>query len=197
VFVAVPLPDGVRIAVQALVEAVTSDPGLAAGRLRWVVGDNLHLTLRFLGSTPPGRVAAVAAAAERAAAVRMPFVVRLAGAGGFPSSARPRVVWLGTVEGANDLEDLAAGLDAELAAAGWPPDSRPFRAHLTIARADGVPGAGRTVEALAAAAESLDAAWLVDRVVVYQSELGRGPARYTPLASATLGVSRERREQHS
>lgn len=196
VFLAVPLPAAVRMAVRALVEGVTSDPGIAAaGRLRWVVGDNLHLTLRFLGSTPPGRVAAVAAAAERAAAVRKPFVVRLAGAGGFPSSARPRVVWLRTVEGAKDLEELAVGLDGELDAAGWPPDTRPFRAHLTIGRADGVPGAGRAVEALAAAAESLDAAWLVDRVVVYRSELGRGPARYTPLASAPLGASLGRPEQ--
>jgi 2'-5' RNA ligase len=195
VFVAVPLPDAVRATVRALVDEVTSDPALAAaGRLRWVVGENLHLTLRFLGATAPERIAAVAAAAGRAAAAWEPFAVRLAGAGGFPSSARPRVVWLGIVAGAGDLEDLAAGLDAELAAAGWPPDSRPFRAHLTIARADGVSGAGRAVEALAAAARSLDAAWLVDRVVVYRSELGRGPARYTPLASAPLGAPRRRRE---
>jgi 2'-5' RNA ligase len=196
VFLAVPLPGVVREAVRALVEGVASDPQLAAARrLRWVVGDNLHLTLRFLGSTAAGRIGAVAAAAERAAAVREPFMVRLAGAGGFPSNARPRVIWLGTVEGADDLADLAAGLEAELAAAGWPADPRQFRAHLSIARADGAPGAGRVVEALAAAAASLDAAWLADRIVVYRSELGHGPARYTPLASAPLGVSPGRREQ--
>jgi 2'-5' RNA ligase len=78
-------------------------------------------------------------------------------------------------------------IDEELAARDWAADSRPFRAHLSIGRADGVPGAGRAVEALAAAAVRLDAAWTADAVVLYRSELGRGPARYTSIATVPLG----------
>ena len=36
-------------------------------------------------------------------------------------------------------------------------------------------------------AATLDAVWTVDRLVVYQSDLGRGPARYRPLGTALLG----------
>lgn len=174
--------------MRALVDAVVSDPRLPeAGRLRWVVTENLHLTIRFLGATAPDRVAEVVAAVEEAARTARPFSVRLAGAGAFPGPDRPRVVWLGIVEGDAELAALAGTLSDRLAGRGWEADTRPFRAHLTICRADGVPGAGRTVAALADVAEGLEAAWSVDRLVVYQSDLGRGPARYLPLATALFG----------
>jgi 2'-5' RNA ligase len=127
------------------------------------------------------------AAAEAAARTAAPFTVRLAGAGAFPAPDRPRVVWLGIVEGAPELAALAEALSDQLAGRGWERDERPFRAHLTLGRADGVPGAGRAVAALADAAATLDAAWKVDRLVVFRSELGRGPARYLSLATAPLG----------
>ena len=185
---AVPLGDAAGSAVRALVAAIVGDPRLPeAGRLRWAVTENLHLTVRFLGATAPDRVPDLVAATEATARMVAPFTVRLAGAGAFPTPDRPRVVWLGIIDGAAELAALAVALSGELAGRGWDPDERPFRAHLTLGRADGVPGAGRAVAALANAATSLDAAWTVDRLVVYQSDLGRGPVRYRPLATALLG----------
>ena len=174
--------------MRALLDEIVDDPRLPeAGRLRWAVTENLHLTVRFLGATAPDRVPDLVAATEAAAEAAAPFTVRLAGAGAFPAPDRPRVVWLGIVEGAPELAALAKELGEQLAAHGWERDERPFRAHLTLGRADGVPGAGRAVAALADAAAALDAAWTVDRLVVYQSDLGRGPVRYRPLATAPLG----------
>lgn len=174
--------------MRALVDGVVGDPGLPeAGRLRWAVTENLHLTVRFLGATAPDRIPDVVAATEETARGAAPFTVRLAGAGAFPAADRPRVVWLGIVEGTAELAALAGSLSDGLSGRGWERDERPFRAHLTLGRADGVPGARRAVEALADAAATLDAAWTVDRLVVYQSDLGRGPVRYRPLATALLG----------
>ena len=185
---AVPLGEAAATAVRALVDGVIDDSRVReAGRLRWAVTQELHLTVRFLGPTSPARVPDVAAAAHAAVVDLDPFEVRLRGAGAFPSPSRPRVVWLGIERGAPQLEALAGSLARELAARGWAPDDRPFRAHLTLARADGVPGAARAVDALAAAAANLDAAWTADRLVVYRSELGHRPPRYTPLATARLG----------
>lgn len=183
-----PLDEEAREAVRALVERVAGDPSApAAARLRWAVTDNLHLTVRFLGATPPDRVADVAAAAVAAAGSCAPFTARLEGAGAFPSAARPRVLWLGVESGASELAVLAGRLTDELAARGWPPGERQFRGHLTLGRSDGIVGAGRAVDALVAAAATLDAAWTVDRLVVYQSVLGRGAPKYRPLAVARLG----------
>jgi 2'-5' RNA ligase len=185
--VAVPLAEAARIAVQALVETLVGDPDLPeAGRLRWAVTENLHLTVRFLGATAPDRVPDLVAATEAAAATIAPFTVRLAGAGAFPGADRPRVLWLGIVDGTAELAALAGALGERLVERGWERDERPFRAHLTLGRADGVQGAGRAVAALARAAADLNAAWTVDRLVVYQSEVGHGPVRYRPLATAPL-----------
>ena len=112
-----------------------------AARLRWVRSANLHLTLRFLGATPAAALPALEAAIGRTASGLAPFEARLAGAGAFPSPARPRAVFLRVTDGAASLGALADGLAAELAAGGWPPGERPFEAHLTLARSDGVPGA--------------------------------------------------------
>ena len=170
-----------------MVDAVAGDPRLpAAGRLRWAVTENLHLTVRFLGPRAPDRVPDVAAAAEAAAARLAPFAIRIGGAGAFPSVDRPRVIWLGIATGTPDLASLAAALGDAMAERGWPRDERPFRVHLTLARSDGIPGAARAVAALAEAAAGLDAAWTADRLVVYQSELGRGAPRYRPLATSLL-----------
>ena len=42
------------------------------------------------------------------------------------------------------------------------------------------------MEALVAAAAWLDAAWTVDRIVLFESLLGGWPARYVPLRTAPL-----------
>jgi len=194
-FIAVPLGDAAREAVARLMGGLGAppdggrDPDPAAApsaRLRWVRSTNLHLTLRFLGATAPASLPALEAAVDRTAGAARPFEARLGGAGAFPSPARPRAVFLRVGDGAEDLGLLADRLSAELAEAGWPPAERPFAAHLTLARSDGVPGASAAVDALSAAAASLDAAWTVDRIVLFESVLGGGPARYMPLRSATL-----------
>ena len=194
-FIAVPLGDAAREAVARLMTGLGAPPdggrnpdpaASPSARLRWVRSANLHLTLRFLGATPAASIPALEAAVDRTAGDSAPFEARISGAGAFPSPTRPRAVFLRVGEGAALLADLADRLTAALAENGWPPGERPFAAHLTLARSDGVPGASLAVEALVEAAASLDAAWTVDRIVLFESLLGGGPARYVPLRSAPL-----------
>jgi 2'-5' RNA ligase len=187
-FVAVPVPDAARDDCRRLLENVRAGP--ADRGARWVRVENLHLTLRFLGATPPERVDAVAAAVVDAVRGAAPFAITLAGAGAFPSAHRPRTLWLGIAEGAPGLAALAAGLEQPLAALGWPPETRPFRAHLTVARTDAAPiaDAAAAAAALVRAADRWRTAFAADRVVLYRSHLGGGPPRYEPLATASLGA---------
>lgn len=170
-----------------MVDAARAELGDEGRRVRWVQLDGLHLTLRFLGPTPAGRVREIAAVLDRAAGGRPGFHVRLAGAGAFPTVDRPRALWLGIRAGAEDLGRLAAAFEAALGAAGWPTDARPYRPHLTIARTDGVREGPAAAAALEHAAAELDAGFHADRVVLYRSHLGSGPARYEPLHEVRLG----------
>lgn len=188
IFIAAPLPDSASAAVAALVEGVRSGGVPNGGRdVRWVRLDSLHLTLRFLGPTLEDRIAGVRAAVRRAGAGAQPFEITIGGAGTFPSDARPRALWLGLRSGEPGLAALASAVDRELVAAGWSPEAKPFRAHLTLARADGVPAGSMVAARLMDAAEGLRISCPVDRIGLFESLTGGGPARYEPIELVPLG----------
>lgn len=191
-FVAVPLAGSARepieTVVRAVIDAAPFSPERNRGRapVRWVRLDGLHLTLRFLGPTLEPAVAGVRAAVRAAAAGAAPFTVRIAGGGAFPTPERPRTIWLGVVEGANDLAALARRVDEAVVPLGWPPEERPFRGHLTLARCEPGPAAVAAVGRLEEAARGLDVSWTADEVVLFESHTGSGPARYEALERAPL-----------
>jgi RNA 2',3'-cyclic 3'-phosphodiesterase len=189
-FVATPLDEAARGAVVALVDEVR---GIADGaareprsEVRWVRMDGLHLTLRFLGATDPARVPEVIAMLDDVASSGAPFRVTIAGAGAFPSAARPRTLWLGIGDGQLEMARIAGRFDEALTAAGWPHDDRPFRAHLTLARADGRREGPFVARTLARVAEGFEAAFVADRLVLFESLTGGGPARYVAVHEAPL-----------
>jgi len=185
-FFAVPVPDEARGRVGELMEHVQQGVGDGRARIRWVRVDGLHLTLRFLGPTPATMLEPLQAGADELARSETPFDVRLSGGGAFPSLARPRSLWIGVREGADRLAALADGLTNTAAECGLFLDTRPFAAHLTIARTDGVRLAPVAAHALEAAADGLDVGFTVDRIVLFRSILGGGPARYEALHEAPL-----------
>jgi 2'-5' RNA ligase len=185
-FVAVPLRREATTAVADVVERIRA--GEPEGRgVRWVRLDGLHLTLRFLGPTPEDRVPVLAEAVADVARAGEPFPITIRGAGSFPPTGRPRTIWLDIRDGVENLERLATRLDDRLADAGWERERRPFRAHLTLARADGVRAGPATVAALTAAAADLAIESPIDRLILFETITGSGRARYVERASAALG----------
>jgi 2'-5' RNA ligase len=186
-FYAVPVPAKARSRVGELIDHVQKGVGDGTARIRWVRVDGLHLTLRFLGATPARRKPALEAAADTVASGMTPFEVQLSGGGAFPSLARPRSLWVGVADGADRLAALADALTQASLEEGQHLETRPFAAHLTIGRTDGVRLGPAAAHALAAAASELDVRFAADRVVLFRSQLGGGPARYEALHEARLG----------
>jgi 2'-5' RNA ligase len=109
------------------------------------------------------------------------FRAQLGGVGGF-GGARPRVIWLGLATGADDVAALAGQVEAACRAAGLEPDGRPFRPHLTLARA-----AGRDRAAMPELPSLPDLpAWDVESFALYESRLGHGPAVYSVIEEFPL-----------
>lgn len=186
-FIAAPLPADAVAAVSAIVDAVRAQPLPDGMRdVRWVRLDGLHLTLRFLGPTPDERIAATTAALVDLATRTAPIGARLAGTGVFPASGRPRTLWIGLAEGAESLTAVAGDLNEALQVAGWPPDARPFRAHLTLARSDGLASGPVVAERLAAAMGDRSVPFVIDRLTLFESVTGGGPARYVTVTEAPL-----------
>ena len=188
IFVAAPLPADAVEAVAALVDRVRSRGVPGGGRdVRWVRLDGLHLTLRFLGPTLDPRIEPAREAVRAAGTGAAGFDLVLGTAGAFPEGGRPRTLWVDVIEGAAHLAGLAGRLDAALVDAGWPPETRPFKAHLTLARSDGVPAGRAIAQSLMDEAADLRIPARIDRIGLFESLTGGGPARYEPLEIVQLG----------
>lgn len=187
-FVAVPLPGDAAEAVAAIVDEVRGQ-ALPDGMrdVRWVRLDGLHLTLRFLGPTSPERIEPTAAAVRSAAAVSEPVHLTIAGSGTFPPGPMPRTLWLGLTDGVAAMTRLATAVSTVLTEAGWPPDDRPLRPHLTLARSDGLAAGPLVASRLAAAIADRSIGVDIDRIGLFESVTGGGPARYVPVEEALLG----------
>jgi len=181
-FLAIPLPERLRSAACAS-RAVLAPRG---DGWRFVREQGIHLTLRFLGEVEPLRRDALDAAWREAVAGTPPLALRLRGAGLFPATGRPRVLWLGiddeTGEGA--LARLADRLEGSARAQGFPPEGRPFAAHVTLARS---PRGTRVVRPPVPRIGDFGA-FVAERVVLYRSEVGPGGSMYHEEASYPLNA---------
>ena len=175
-FFGLPLPDTQRA---SLAEFVTSCAERAPD-FRWTPAANLHLTLRFVGQVERSLVEGIA---DRLAARSLPaFDLELGDLGTFKRGRLVRVVWLGLRTGGEAAKRLAAEIEAECMKAGLEGEKRPFRAHLTLARARPREGAVLPAPAEPPHLEP----WRASELVLYSSRLGRTGSVYEPLRVVQL-----------
>jgi 2'-5' RNA ligase len=186
-FLALEPPAPVRRRLVGLQDALRASAGAHAAEIRWTPAEQLHLTVRFLGNVPEERLPALREAVEGAAVATRPLRLLVRGAGGFPTSRRPRVVFARVEEDGGGLAALAARLGQVLAPLGFPPEDRPFSPHLTLGRSRDGRGAHGAGGALVAAAALEPVPWRADDLALVRSTLGPGGARHDPLARMPLG----------
>ena len=131
-FVAVHLPAELQEVLGAVSQELA--PRVPERAVTWVQPDRMHLTLRFLGDTPTGRLDALAKMLDAVAVRRRPFHLQLDRLGAFPNERRPRVIWVGLGGDVQQAASLQKALDAALIPLGWQPEGKPFSPHLTLGR---------------------------------------------------------------
>jgi 2'-5' RNA ligase len=188
VFVGIELPEPMRAAAagaSARLRALLSRhaPGL---QLRWVEPANLHLTLWFIGEVTDERRHEISKSLERPWSTPS-FRIEIGGAGLFPVTGPPRVVWLGVRRGEEALRTLHAEVEERLVNIGFEAERRTYSAHLTVAR---VKVAGR-VDAAAARKCLADVATVVEsgtvgRLTLFCSRLSPHGSRYDALLHVPL-----------
>jgi 2'-5' RNA ligase len=163
-FAGIELPEDVRDQLSDLSRPL---PGA-----KWVDDDDFHITLRFVGDIE-GRAARefteLLAEIEADA-----FEIKLEGLGTFGGN-EPRTLWAG-ISPSPQLDALARACDRAARNAGLPPEARPFKPHVTLARLRGTPP-----EIVARALQQIGAfrtePFQVDEMVLFSSKpkVGGGP----------------------
>jgi RNA 2',3'-cyclic 3'-phosphodiesterase len=171
-FAGIPIVDDARREIVALLGRLREGDW----PVRWVHDEGLHLTLKFFGEVAPERLEVIAEAVRFAGRNTGPLELRLDGLGAFPSTVRPRVLWVG-IDGPPALELLYDRLERGGEAIGFPPEGAPFRPHVTLGRVreghrlppGGLEEAGRTLPAIP---------FVGSRLVLYESLLTTQGPRY-------------------
>jgi RNA 2',3'-cyclic 3'-phosphodiesterase len=169
--------------------SVTENLAALIGRLRpmarihWSVPENLHITTKFIGELPEGRLpelqAALAGLAPRSA---IPVSIRRVSF--FPNPRSPRVFWCG-IE-APGLEDLAAETDRCASTLGIPREARAFSPHLTLARIKERINLEPLRQAVAGLDEIEFGSFEAGSFFLYRSQLRPSGSVYTKLAEFPL-----------
>lgn len=186
-FIAVELADAERAALRRLQEQLEATP--AARYVRWVAPDGIHLTLKFLGGVDVNRMPALQRAVQDACAGIPSHTLTLDGIGAFPNTRRPNVVWVGVGGDVERTQKLADQIDRACAALGFPRETRPFSAHLTLGRVkrDVRPSDQQFVGEMIAHAQVGELGrFRVERVSIMKSDLRPTGSVYTQLSAFEL-----------
>ena len=182
-FLALPLDEEI---VERLVD-VQQSLASAGARVRWVDGENLHLTIKFLGDVTDEQLPEVCRVAEEVASQVEPFEFSVAQVTSVPPAGAMRMVWVGIDEQTGKLNRLHELLEASYAAMGFGKENRSFRPHLTLGRVKG----GRNVKPLrAAVSEIADTEFgiaSVNEMIVFSSQLTPDGPIYSPMTTVKLG----------
>lgn len=162
-------------------KAMSLAPG---ARVTWVRPEQLHVTVRFIGEADAARAAAIAGALQPELILER-FDVIVEGAGAFPPTGAPRVLWAGIAGGAGELSALEQEVSERLGACGVEREDRPYRPHVTLARVRDASGL-RSKPLFEKLAERGFGATPVEAITLFQSRTSPKGATYTRLQRTPL-----------
>jgi len=92
---------------------------------------NMHFTVQFLGEVSEEMIRKIS---DTLSGIEFSaFSISFASIGVFPKPNSPRVIWIGTNDGVNELEKLAEMIRSKMSHLGFSPDKK-FKPHVTIFR---------------------------------------------------------------
>ncbi len=176
-FICIEIPASIKARVDRLQETLRR----IDAQVSWTKPSNIHLTLKFLGGVEPSRIERAGTAIARAANGIGLFEVEIGGAGCFPSTRNPRVLWIGVSKVPEPLQQLYSNIENELALEGFEREKRKFSPHLTIGRIRTPQNSIRLAETLIATGFDSET-FTASEVILMRSDLKPTGSIYTAQA---------------
>lgn len=153
--------------------------------LKWVRPENLHLTLRFLGSVEEQALVQMTARVAEVVADLPAFGVKATGVGFFPARSPYKVLWAGLH--APEVTELFRQVDYAVADLAPHRENKSYHPHLTLARIPPQYAYGADLEAVVKEhSERLFGSWRANEVVCMQSTLTPSGSHYTALTAIPM-----------
>ena len=130
-FIAIPIEDRTQ---ELLEEQIEKAQTALDFDLKWVSGENLHLTLKFLGDTEESKVDAIKNSIKNTCSHYDKFNIYYNHFGAFPSTDYPKVLYFGLNDSKKPLINLQNELEKKLYERGFEKEDRDYTPHLTFAR---------------------------------------------------------------
>lgn len=184
-FIAIELPQHITAALGNVQETLKS----SQLNIRWVRPENIHLTLSFLGDTPPDALGPISRILSESVRDYGPISLSAKGSGAFPGIKNPRVIWVGLSGEVARLKILQQTLAENLTVLGIEKEKRAFKGHLTIGRIKTPVDPLKLNAALNEVMDFQTEPFLTDRIFMFQSDLKPTGPVYTKIASAALAPS--------
>jgi len=173
-FVALPVPPDMQKRLASLRSGVQG--------VRWMDGDRMHITMRFIGDVEPGIAEDIDANLSSIDAPEFEVAVR--GLGQFEKGHRAHTLYA-EIDRDPPLMHLQSKIESAVVRAGVPPAGRKFKPHITLARMRGAPDDKMAV--MLETQGSFDAMTFdAEQFVLYRSHLGSEKPVYEPLAEYPL-----------
>ncbi len=191
---------GCRIEITDRIQEVLDDFESGFAGFRVVPPRNMHVTVCFLGDLPAEAAAEFVDCLAQHLANVSAFDATISTPGGFPSTERASIAWLGAGP-QSAFAELNAKCVEVADVVGVNTEDRPFHPHLTIARQPRPRRSRRRRTTSTGRADLREFAqrWSgepisvqrIDTVTVYSSELAAGGSIYTPLREIPLRPENE------
>jgi 2'-5' RNA ligase len=189
-FIAIEIPLDIQDAIQRQTARLRQT--LGSDLVRWAPAQNMHLTIKFLGEIAASHVDFLKQMLAREADAHPQFDLQIGGLGSYPTSRRPRILWVGLHAPAG-LAALQKSIEAGTSRLGYDQEELAFSPHLTIGRVrQNISPAD--LSKIRAAMDNIQLGNIgtarVDSVHLIRSELKPNGSVYTKLFSAPLSKQR-------
>jgi 2'-5' RNA ligase len=189
-FVAIPMPDEVRKLIGRVIQLLSHEDW----PVRWIDPETAHLTLHFLGATPPERAELLRLSLAEPVRKIEQFTLRTSDFGVFPNPRQPRVLWIGLDGDIPRLDRLHREVGLSLQRLGFEAETGKIRPHITLGRVRDVAPASLATAIQAQLAPNSATARVtangiqvpINEVLLVRSFLDAKGAKHVPIASYPL-----------
>ncbi|OHE59301.1 MAG: 2'-5' RNA ligase [Thermodesulfovibrio sp. RBG_19FT_COMBO_42_12] len=181
-FIAIEIPDPIKRDIGEFIEILKK----YNVDVKWVIHENLHFTLKFLGNTPEVLLPEIREALLKIVLPYEPFYIKIFTIGVFPNRKYPRVIWVG-VKDSWILKKLTNDIEDSMSLLGYQKEDKEFIPHLTLGRVRSQKGIVNLIYELDNFKEKDFGSVNIEGIKLMKSELTPTGAEYTCLYEMPFG----------